>query len=207
MVVRRWDIGNGRPVPVPAAQRAREVLAVRVLDPFAVNPVEVKTGVWSFSVFGLDPRCKLVVTAFFRRSEWYADRKADGTYDPDNTLAGTDGEGYVSATVKAVVVRRDALGPAHDIGELPADVFLNGGVLPDGCEIATAADGVRVEVACEMVTAPTSDTVCSWDIVCAVEVVPDEVLGCSGLADEIIGAIEVRIDPTVLLTSNWVGEE
>lgn len=194
------------PVPVPHPQRSREIVVASMPDPFdaATEPGPIGSGVWSVTVFGLDPRCKLVAVPFFRRSAWHAVRAASGEYDPSRVLSGVAGEGYSVAECAAVVLRRDVSGLVHDVGGMPADVWLNGGNVPDGCELATGADGVRVEISFEVPEADSFVTQCSWDLVCALEVVPNEVLGCNGLADEIVKSLEVRVDPPVRLPGRWV---
>lgn len=207
-VVRRWDLGCVAPVPIARPGRAREVLVARVVSPYEVGAPPVNlSGRWSCTVFGLDPRCKLVVVPFFRRAPWWAELAAAGIYDPGAVLTGADGEGYNVKVARVVVLRRDSSGLVHDVGELPADVWLNGGTIPDGCEIVTGADGVRVELEFGFPTAAQAYLVPAWDVVCAIELAPNERLGCSGLADEIVGSLEVRIDPPAVLVSNWGGEE
>lgn len=203
-VVRRWDIGTGRPVRVPHPQRPREVTVAAMQSPLD-PPAEVQTwGKWACTVFGLDPRCKLVAVPFFRRASWAATLDGDGVTPLFADSA--EGAGYSKATAKAVVVRRDSSGRVHDIGVLPDDVWLNAGVVPDGCELVTGADGIRIEIEFELDLAPDFNHAPSWDLVCALEVVPNERLGCSGLADEIAQSLEVRVDPPIV-ASWWMQEE
>jgi hypothetical protein len=163
------------------------------------------SGVWAFDVFGLDGRMRYMPVVFFRRSAWWAARVADGSYDPGRTLAGVDGEGWASASCALKVLRRDELGVVHVVGDLPAaQVWLRGGAVPDGAELVTGADGIRLEVSGELAAVADPSVACSWDIVAALEVMPNERLGCSGLAEEIIESLEMSKAPPLALASPYV---
>jgi len=199
-VVRCWDVGGRSARVISRPGRAQEIVVASVLDPFTGVEPGPTSGVFTFEVWNLDPRAKLVVTAFFRPSAWLeGDLAAELQDDPRS--------GWARAELSLQVMRRDSSGRKHVIGTVPDDVCLNAGVIPDGAEIVTGADGVRVVIDCALDEAATFESFARRDLVCAFEVVPNERLGCSGLADEIIGALEFDSSGPLALSTGWVGAE
>lgn len=238
-LTRAWAIGEGRPKRLERRHTGREVVIAQMADPFAMADSEIPTspinaGSWAVTVQHLDPRFKLVATPFFRRSSWFRARLAEGKIIGAEILNDVDGKNYTQKDSTALLVRKDTpTGDVHVIGAQQSDIWLNGGTVPDGTEISSATAGIRIKVdfATERVAVRNQDGIYSvyawddiahsngalltfdklptYDLVCGLEVVPDIRLGCDGMADEIMEALDISIDPPITLTAGntWSYEE
>jgi hypothetical protein len=142
-----WDLGRGGgPEADPLPRPAVPILlcpAEDSIDESAVGPLAIDLDIWGF-----DPR--LTVPVSFQR--------------PPNANRSRDlPRGNVTAAITAHAINR--LGGGIEIGA-PLDVselFNNGGVISatenDGCELVTAAEGIRFSLAISRTAETTVDLV------------------------------------------------
>lgn len=190
-VTRAWDLTSGRPERIARRATGREVVVVSALDPYA-SPAILQVnaaGTWHAEIHNLDPRVKIVATLFYRLAAWASAHPA--------FVPGAPGFGYTVSAVATVVRKDSASGAVHPIGDLPSAYWLHGGTAPDGIEIQSAAAGVRIVVNYDTPDARLLESTdpTGWDLVLGLEAIPDLALGCSGLADEILDALVIHIDP------------
>jgi hypothetical protein len=210
---RAWELGGGQPVRVPRGRFGAERVVFSAGNPFHLTyPESIAltnlSGTFTARIWGLDPRHRLVVTPFFRPAGWWQAESGVPRTGIDWSLREAEGANYLTHTVEAWMVRKDSqTGNVHRIGKLDAEAWLNSGTIPDGIEIETAGYGVEIVITASInpiyvfqgeggwvVTnnvGAVLDTgsINTWDIVCSFEVVPNQILGCNGMADEVIQAL------------------
>ena len=135
-------------------------------------------GIRVVDIWGLDPR--LVVAVSFQRVH----RKNDpNSFNPGN----------LTATINAFTLARTSDG-VQQIAQIPsAQLFLNGGNLDvsgndDGCEINSAAQGIRLE----LIWLRSAAT--SHNVTAIVQARPNVALGCSDLLRKIAKSLTVQAD-------------
>jgi len=190
-----WDLSSGRAV-LPPTGRGADIPIASVHNPqdlsaYSVGPYS-SSGQAVVDVFGLDRRMALVVSAFFRRADWYP----YAGYDNANLFTGKDGEGW-SCNIGAYALRRDGRGAVHQINQINPVIWLSGGVfgngVGDGCEIVDGGDGVRLIVAYSVTSSEQINELPAWTLCLALELKANVVLGCSGLSDAIVAQVQAKI--------------
>lgn len=234
MAIRGWDLSSGRPVPLARRSSGGEVVVATVRDPWTFiraldasvwEPVVDVS--WKAEIWELDPRMVLAVKPFFRRSGWFQSRVAAGLLPVSEILNDEDGKNFSGLVSTIEILCKDsATGEIHVLGELASDAWLNGGTVPDGVEVDSAADGIRIRIEGQIPkvwaypaqggglslygpdpesgnqsgTAVTWDSVATYDLVLGVKVLPDVRLGCEGLGEEIPDSMVLRFDEAVVLS-------
>jgi hypothetical protein len=173
-----WDLGRGGgPEADPLPRPAVPILlcpAEDSIDEGTAGPLAVDLDIW-----GLDPR--LVVAVSFQRPP-----NANRTRDlPRGNLTAT-----IAAHALDVLVGGIEVGAPLDVAEL----FNNGGVISatenDGCELVTAAEGIRFTLAISR----TAET--TVDLVAVVQARPNVPL-CPALAQALRAQLRVSLPSPV----------
>jgi hypothetical protein len=179
------DLGQGggpRAVPLPC-DPTEIVLITANPNTTAINLMASSI----LDIWGLHPLLTVAV-AFGRTRNPNVDKTANYT------------AAYVTATIVAYTLRRTGEGVVRG-AQLPATLFTNGGVLgvtisalptEDGCELVSAAQGVRFEVT----ATKTSAVGIGHDIVASIQAKQTVPIGCRALADLLVSQLTVTIpDP------------
>jgi hypothetical protein len=176
-----WDYGfEGEATPLEVKGRLKQSRLLIGVSPYDDGPVAVKST--HIDIFGLDPRVPMALT-IFRQPVLSTDTTAT---DPDLYL-----KSRLTAELEAWTLARGSDGKPIEIAPLNQErAWLNGGQLDsernDGCELKTAAYGVRIKVKATMEAASL------LEIVATLEARPDVALGCIELAEKIARAISVE---------------
>jgi hypothetical protein len=194
-VIHGWDLSSGRAVPLHSDSRSREIPLLVCVDPWVATdegeggvpliPFTPSSGQILVDVWGFDLRTVLVVQAYYRRSPWHAERRAQGKYDPTNILLNVPGE-QIEASITDRPITPDSDGVERVVGDVDSGLWRNGGVIPDGIELHTGIDGVRLVVDYDVTLVQTDFvTLPCWDLVLKLTVKPHERLGCGPLVQDI----------------------
>jgi hypothetical protein len=177
-------------VPVPAQRRPGEIVVFQTIDPsspafFAQAPIS--SADFAIDVFGCDRRLALVCQHYFVRAQWFNDWHDGIEGFPE--ILNTPGEGLV-VTVAAIAIARTHDGGVVELGPLSDAYWLAGGSAPDGIEIVSGMDGVRLKFHLDASVLPGSAP-SYWNLVANVEAKPNTRIGCGEVVAEIAENLQI----------------
>ena len=175
-------------MPVVAQGKPDEIVVFQAVDPDsdAWSGAQVASADFSFDVFGCDRRLALVCQHYYVRAQWFS------AWHPEALNLGVTnlpGEGLV-VTVKATAIKRTHDGNVVELGELSDAYWLNGGSAPDGIEIVSGMDGVRLTYHLEASALP-GPTPNYWNLVATVEAKPNTRIGCGEVVAELAQNLQI----------------
>lgn len=139
-------------------------------------------------VWGLDPRLTICLQAFHQLAPGARPPGGPPEYF-DILYPASNMPIAVAAKVLARPLRPDQ--QPIELYTIPAaELFGNGGILGDGCELSTAAQGVRFEFRAAQ---DNIDVKCDFEVAATLIAIPNVTFGCVELAQAVIGRVSVTL--------------
>ena len=172
-----WDMGTGRPVPLPVDQ-PQEILLSKTSQ---ISPAAPQTN--RLRIWGLHPLLVVVVT-FYKRL------RVDLSPDAEIPLRPENQTGTIHAF--PIVKSMHPMVPVGELAELdPTLIFQNGGAFNDGTEINSGMQGIEFLITANL-PGPTD-----YEEVCTIQVKQKNPLGCSDLAQALIDQVKIEVGPAL----------